>query len=141
MVDASYKMLWREDIPVISRKDVNGLDTSITVVAGDYKGISAVPPTPHSWANDSDNNVAIWIISMEKGSSFVLPAASIGSIINRSLYFFEGQSINVAGKEVSGHSVIDVDGEAEVNIINGEANTRMLLLQGRPINEPVAQHG
>ena len=59
-------------------KDANGLDTSITIVAGTYKGISAVPPTPHSWAMDSDNDVAIWVITMQKGASFAIPASLIG---------------------------------------------------------------
>ena len=63
------------------------------------------------------------------------------SIVNRSLYFYEGGSITIANEEVKAGNAIDLEPNQNVMIEckGGEAN--ILLLQGKPINEPVAQYG
>jgi len=139
MVEAHYKMLWNENIPIHRQQDENGKTTEIRIIAGEYNDIKAAEPNPDSWAADPENHVAIWNIQMEANAELTLPAAFQG--INRSLYFFEGYSIAIEGKEIRVSRGIDLDPEKEVVIKNGNQDSRLLLLQGRPINEEVVQHG
>ncbi|MGD2039812.1 MAG: pirin-like C-terminal cupin domain-containing protein, partial [Anaerolineae bacterium] len=59
----------------------------------------------------------------------------------RTLFFFEGSSIHVAGTEVPSYHAADVRGDQPIPIKNGPDATRILVLQGNPIAEPVAQYG
>jgi redox-sensitive bicupin YhaK (pirin superfamily) len=68
-----------------------------------------------------------------------LPAAEAG--LNRALYFFEGQSAKIGGHTIAAKHGIKLQPDAALSITNSDAPARLLLLQGRPINEPVAQHG
>ena len=61
--------------------------------------------------------------------------------LNRSIYFYKGSSLNVGGEGVSANQAIELNGDHEVVLENGSEESRLLLLQGRPINEPVAQYG
>jgi redox-sensitive bicupin YhaK (pirin superfamily) len=81
-----YKMLWSEKIPEVSEE--NG-KVFIRVIAGKYGTTTAVPPAPDSWAADTENHVAIWLIRMAPNSEWTLPAAP--TMVNRSLYFYRGR--------------------------------------------------
>jgi redox-sensitive bicupin YhaK (pirin superfamily) len=134
-----YKMLWKEDIPKQKLKDGNGKIIEITVVAGSLNGLEAVPPAPDSWAAKAENEVAIWLIRMEANAKWILPAAS--ELASRSLYFHKGASMKVSGEEISSYKAIDLDASQSVSLVNGPEKSHFLLLQGRPIQEPVVQYG
>ena len=55
--------------------------------------------------------------------------------------FFKGQSVTIADQRVAGHAVVEVRADAEVELVNGDTESEFLVLQGRPIGEPVAQYG
>lgn len=138
-VEPHYKMLWSEDIPVYEHRDEDGRKTVIDIIAGELGGLSAIAPAPDSWASDPENEVAIWTISMEANAEWILPASD--KKVNRSLYFFKGDSIEIAGKEVKVYNGIDLNSKSELHIKNGDKDGQFLFLQGRPINETVVQHG
>ncbi len=138
-VKPHYKMLWKEDIPVHSLIDKKGKAIDITIIAGSINGLEAVPPAPDSWAAKAENEVAIWLIRLEAGASWDLPPASEG--ISRSLYFYHGSAINVSGKEISSYKALDLEASFAVTLENGPDESRLLMLQGRPIEEPVVQYG
>jgi redox-sensitive bicupin YhaK (pirin superfamily) len=77
---------------------------------------------------------------MASGASWTLPAAA-GEGTRRTLYFFKGGSVFVAGRELSGHAAIELAGNSAVALVNGDETAEFLLLQGQPIGEPVVQHG
>lgn len=138
-VDPHYKMLWSEDIPVVRSQDQNGRSTSIRIIAG-YLGSDQAPePAPDSWARNFENQVAIWLIEMDAQAETTLPAAGVQT--RRSLFFFEGSSTRVGEAQVPGYHAAEVRGDQPVSIKNGSEPARMLLLQGNPIAEPVAQYG
>ena len=139
MATPHFAMLWGDSIPTYQENDENGKLISIKVVAGNIGGVKAPAPAPNSWAANADHEVAIWTIKMEPNSKWVLPRASADA--NRSLYFYDGKTIQVAGKDISNHLAIELKADEEVNITNGERESSLLLLQGRPINEPVVQYG
>lgn len=134
-----FNMLWAEDIPVVSEKDKNGKITEVTIIAGKVGDISAPAPAPDSWANEPENEVGIWLIKMEANAEWTIPSASIE--VNRSLYFYRGTTINIAGVTIESYHSVDLLADQKVIIENGNEAAYLLLLQGKPINEPVVQHG
>lgn len=138
-VKPHYKMLWKEDIPKLKLISENGKSIEITVVAGSVNDLEAVPPAPDSWAAQAKNEVAIWLISMEAQSTWELPPAS--EQVLRSLYFYKGSKITISGEEISSFKAIDLQAYQSVSLENGPDEGHLLLLQGRPIEEPVVQYG
>jgi redox-sensitive bicupin YhaK (pirin superfamily) len=88
----------------------------------------------------SDADVAIWTIHMEPGARWTLPAAS-GDGTRRQLYFFKGGVVRIGGEEARSGHAIEVRSNRDIELVNGEEPAEFLLLQGRPIGEPVAQYG
>lgn len=136
MVEPHYKMLWREDIPVYVSDDRK---TEVVVVAGSFNGIVASAPPPQSWAADPANEVAIWIIDMKENATTELPPASPG--LSRTLYFFNGKSLQVSSTPLAPYHCVSLESHQSAQIENGSTRSRLLLLQGKPINEPTVQHG
>ncbi|MHC1775387.1 MAG: pirin family protein [Lentimicrobium sp.] len=134
-----FKMLWAEDIPQISATDSNGKKTEITIIAGHLGDTEALAPAPDSWASDPINELAIWLIRMEAGAAWTLPAAGEG--LNRTLYFYLGASVSVNGTLVTPDYAIEVRPDKDLNLKNGDQEGFLLMLQGKPINEPVEQYG
>jgi quercetin 2,3-dioxygenase len=133
-----FAMLWSDKISSFVTSD-SGLTTQVKVIAGNVDHVKAPDPAPNSWAADPDNEVAIWLIRMDAGASWSLPTASTGA--NRSLYFYNGTSIKIAGDDFTAHQAIELEADQPVLLENGNSVSWLLLLQGKPINEPVAQYG
>jgi redox-sensitive bicupin YhaK (pirin superfamily) len=145
MAAPHFTMLWAPDIPLLTATDGQGRTTEVAVIAGrlDHAGVGAPlppPPPPDSWAAQADADVAIWTVRMAPGAHWTLPAAT-GAGTQRQLYFFKGASVTAAGQAVPAASAITLRADADVELVNGEEAAEFLLLQGRPIGEPVAQHG
>ncbi len=95
-------------------------------------------PPQHSWANDEKNEVAVWLLTMKPGSSIELPTA--GQHVNRSLFYFRGGNIKVVGQKVPVMTGLELDATLSCKI-EAEDEAEIMVIQGRPIDEPVAQHG
>jgi quercetin 2,3-dioxygenase len=134
-----FKMLWAEDIPEVTMSDDNDKKTRITLVAGRYGSTNAPAPAPDSWAAEPENEVAIWPVKMEAGAKWTIPAAS--PEVQRTLYFYKGNSIKVAGIDITQMNSVQMFAGQDVVVESGDTECFMLLLQGKPINEPVVQHG
>jgi quercetin 2,3-dioxygenase len=134
-----YKMLWAEEMAKLMLEDDQSKTTHITLIAGELNGTRAVLPAPDSWAANPENEVAIWIIQMEPGAVWTLPAAR--SAVKRNVYFFEGSTLKVAGSAVSASNAFELASGEAVQLEAGAEPVRLLLLQGRPIGEPVVQYG
>lgn len=149
MVPASFVMQWAEHIPRV-HLDAQGAvsqaaqaaGTAITVWSGTLFGTTSLDSTPNSWAKDPSNEVGIFYAVLKPGARFTLPAAAAGAAINRAVYFLEGNALSVGGKALADHAYITLDAGVEAPLANtGTADVELLVLQGRPIAEPVAQHG
>jgi redox-sensitive bicupin YhaK (pirin superfamily) len=101
--------------------------------------VKAPAPPPHSWASAPDSDVGIWTIKMEPGARWTLPAAAAGT--NRTLYLFEGGGIRAAGRELAGGHQFDLQPDLPLELENGATASEALMLQGKPIGEPIARHG
>lgn len=138
-VKPHFKMLWSEDIPLVRIQDESGKSVEINVIAGSIGNVTALDPAPDSWAAEPENEVAIWTIKMEAGAQWRIAAASEQA--NRTLYFFRGTSIQIDGEEIPVEKAIQLKPNQDSVIENGSTDGYFLLLQGKPINEPVVQYG
>jgi quercetin 2,3-dioxygenase len=138
-----FTMLWSEDIPHEVSTDCRGAVTEVTYIAGSPSGTATARPQhppPDSWASDPAADLAIWTIKMSPGSQWTVPAAG-SRHPRRTLYFLKGDSLVANGEIIPVHSAVEVDPAQSVELANGAVPGELLMLQGRPIGEPVAQHG
>lgn len=154
MVEPHFTMLWDHDIPRIVHTDERGATVEITVVAGELEGHVPPSPPPASWASRAEADVAIWHIRLDPGTTWTMPAARNPDTV-RVLYVFDGPGVVVDGDEAvagSTGAVVQCDsavrlGHASSGVSSGvssgatTATTEVLVLQARPIGEPVARYG
>jgi redox-sensitive bicupin YhaK (pirin superfamily) len=134
-----FTMLWADAVPRHEVRDSSGRVSEVTVVAGRFGDVTPPRPPPRSWASRPEGDVAIWTIRMEPGARLTLPAAAPGS--NRSLYLFAGHELAIGGTTVASGNVAALRADAPAELVNGDAPADILVLQGRPIGEPVAAYG
>ncbi|MBL8910843.1 MAG: pirin family protein [Archangium sp.] len=136
MVEPHFSMLWADTIPSIERDGA-----SVSVIAGNLGDTRAPKPPPSSWASVEGSDVAIWTLKLQPGAKFTLPRAATADS-NRVLYFFGGQQLKVGDERIHRGTGAVLDPEQEAVLENvGEGEAEALLLQGKPIAEPVAQYG
>ena len=139
MCEPHFKMFWHENSTIVNEKDEQDNDIKIKVINGQYKQQEGEIAPPHSWANDKHNYVALWLIELSAHAKWKMPNA--GTQTNRMLYFYEGGDISINDNKVdSGHG-LKLDPIGDTLVENGNKPSKFLLLQGNPINEPVAQYG
>jgi redox-sensitive bicupin YhaK (pirin superfamily) len=139
LAEPHFTMLWDEDIPRVRATDAEGRRTEITVVAGELADHRPPAPPPSSWAARPGSDVAIWHLAADPGARWELPPARHGETV-RTVYVFEG-SLRLEGREVPAPMGALVRAEPPVGVEAGPAGAEALVLQGRPIGEPVAQYG
>jgi len=139
MVEPHFKMFWKEAIANYTHTDSANKKTTVEVIAGKIGNSVAPLPPPDSWAADPKNEVAIWNMKLEVGATFTLPKASAG--INRTIYFYEGSSLTVAGTTIDKYTAIELKADVDVELKAGTEPVSILMLQGKPIGEPVMQYG
>jgi redox-sensitive bicupin YhaK (pirin superfamily) len=135
MVSPHFSMLWNKDIP---RVKADGAE--ITVIAGPLGDAVPAKAPPKSWASRPDTGLAIWSIVIEPGKKWTMPPAS-DRRVTRTLYFFRGTSLAINGESLSEHAAIVVKNDIALELEAGGDRVDILMLQGRPIGEPVVQHG
>ena len=139
MVNPYFSMQWDHTIPRHEVRDDAGRSTQITVIAGSIADTKPQAPPPDSWAARADADVAIWSIRMTAGATWTMPAARAGT--NRTLYFFRGEGARIADRSFKDKAGVRLRPEVPVTIVAGPDGAELLLLQGRPIGEPVVQYG
>ena len=102
--------------------------------------MTPLAPPPDSYASQAEADLAIWTLKMPPGARFTLPAAR-GAGTRRKLYFFKGEHLTVRGRSIAEAAAIELRADADVELLNGPTTSELLMLQGRPIGEPVAQYG
>jgi hypothetical protein len=134
-----FTMMWAPTVPRRILRDEAGGETELMVVAGRFGDLAAPPPPPASWASRADSDLAIWTLKMAPRARLTLPAT--GAETSRRLYFFAGSTLRVGERSVGSGTAIDTAAGIEVPLENGPDAAQLLVLQGRPIGEPVVQHG
>lgn len=135
MVPPYFGMLWSESIPTIEPSP----GVSVDLIAGAMPGHVPPSPPPDSWASRPESELAIWLIRLAPGASWTLPNASPG--VNRMLHCFLGDDVRVDSTRVEAKVGVRLDASASATLDNKGEPAEFLLLQGKPINEPVFQLG
>jgi quercetin 2,3-dioxygenase len=143
MAQPRFSMLWAEDLPRHVFIDSFGGRTEVTCIAGGFSedSVAAMPPTPpDSWASSPESDLAIWMVNLAPGAPLTLPPA-FGKLTRRSLLFYKGSTVQINGVVTGCSNAIELDANQPAEIINGPTTSNLLMLQGRPISEPVVQVG
>ena len=141
MVEPYFTMLWNERTPRIQHVDANGAATEVTVIAGPLGDTNAPTPPPNSWAARSEADVAVWHIRIDAGGTWTMPKANGAGTI-RVLYAFEGSTLQIGDADpIAAGTGAAVTADVPLLLQAGDGPIEVMVLQGRPIGEPVAQHG
>ena len=141
MVPPHFAMLWGHEIPRHTFLDDAGRATEVTVVAGELVAGQRPPaPPPHSWASRPDTDVGIFHADLPAEGSWVLDAASHPDTV-RTVYVFRGGSVRIGSTEVEGGHGAVVRSDRPVTMVDTGDGAQVLVLQGRPIGEPIVQYG
>ena len=140
LVEPYFTMLWDADIPRLRTTDAQGCPIVVTVIAGALSGVTPLAPPPNSWAAHDEADMAIWSIALADGATWTVPAAR-GRHTARTLHVFSGRALRVGETTVPCPAAITVHANLDIEIQAVDGPVEILLLQGRPIAEPVAQYG
>jgi len=135
MTDPYFTMLWDQDVPRVTAPGVD-----VSVIAGRLGTVDAPPPPPNSWANRPEADVAIWLVRLDAGARWTLPAAT-GPDTLRTLYCFEGSGLDIDGTTIDADTAALLEPHRDAQLTAGDTEVQCLLLQGRPIGEPVERYG
>jgi quercetin 2,3-dioxygenase len=157
MAPPHFSMFWADDVPVVD----TGTGATVTVVAGSFgvpDGRVHTPPSPppKSWGARPESDLAIWHVELAPGGTCTLPAA-VGPDTVRTLYVFDPDptpdgsvvEVEVAGTPLPAGTAAVVEASLPTSLkapagASGAEQSRprhVLVLQGRPIAEPVARYG
>jgi hypothetical protein len=139
-VEPHFSMFWSENIPRARFGGPGAPMAEVTVIAGELEGHQAPAPPPHSWAARPDADVAIWTIRIQAGAHWDVPPARHADTL-RTWYFFEGERLLVDGEPVAPPTALVLATGRSVRLEAAGGEVDALLLQARPIGEPVAHYG
>lgn len=138
-VDPHFKMLWKEVIPIVTHTDEAKRSTRVRVIAGTMQEVVAPEPTPDSWAADPQHAVGVFTVHMEANATWILPKTSPEA--TRSVFFYKGKDVRIAGSAVAVGHILELEAGEVIEIQNGNEDAYFLVLEGKPIGEPVVKYG
>lgn len=147
MVDAHFTMFWDDQVPRLTigaGADGDGPGGEVTVIAGRLPGADEPPaPPPASWASRPESDLAIWHVVLDEGAAWTMPRAA-GPETVRTLYVFDGDgALRIAGHDgdLGRDTGVVVESQVALDLSAVGGRTEVLVLQGRPLGEPVARYG
>lgn len=114
----------------------SGTGATVKVIAGNYLKTSG------SFPGGGRLDPTYLDVKMDPGSSFTLETkegyATIVYVLSGSLYYNEGSVASELGQGDA--TVFSREGD-RISLLNGESESRMIVLAGRPLNEQVSWYG
>lgn len=132
MVPPDFKMLWADTIPKIKKDKFE-----VSIISGEFDDRKYYEAPKNSWAANQENEVNILLVKMEKGATFNYPAKKN---LNRSIYFFIGDQVVLNGTHINGKQGLFLTADEELEIVASDIS-EFLILEAKPIGEPVVQYG
>ena len=134
MTDPGYEMIWAHEVPHIQLESGD-----VRIISGSWNEHVAPAAPSASWANNPDNEVALYILTVKAGGSVELPIASAEA--NRMMYHISGGVATVESHQLKPTYGMELHANLPTVIEANHENVRVLILQGKPIAEPVSKHG
>lgn len=134
MVEPDYKMLWKEEIPVIENESYR-----VDLITGKFAGQEGPKPTKASWAYDEKSNFRIMLIHLGENSEIKIDGVSPS--LNRNLYPYEGLYVYINDEKIQGKRHLKLKGEEDFIIKTGDSPSSLLLLEAEPLKEPIINDG
>ena len=134
-----FKMFWNEEVPRVRSTHHDEYHANITVIAGKFGDVTALPPPDASWAAVTEANVAIWLIDLDHKASLTLPKQPHGT--TRALYHVEGMNVQLSTETLLPKHAAVLNQEALHHLSAPHGQATVLLLQALPIGEAIVQHG
>jgi|SRR5665213_1381171 len=132
MSPPAFKMLWAPLQPVLP-----GTNAELTLIAGAMDGKVAPAPPKDSYASRPGSDILIAVIGARPSGRYRLPPGPSG--VNRCLYLYRG-AWTLNGEARQAGQVLQVNPEIPIDLEASEG-AELLVLQGRPLNEPVVSQG
>jgi quercetin 2,3-dioxygenase len=136
MVNPDFKMLWAHKIPTIIENEGK---VQISLICGQYKDKQYNDSPTKSWAHEAENEVHIMLVKLKAGGVFKLEQSKAKT--NRTLYFFEGKQISLNQQRINSKTGVNLDSNNALEITTSDQVVEFLILQAKPINEPIVQYG
>ena len=134
MTEPGYEMIWAHQVPHIQ---LDGGD--VRIISGSWREHVAPSAPSASWANNTENEVARYILTVKAGSSVELPTASAEA--NRMMYHIDGGTATVETHQLKPRYGMELHANFSTVVEANAEDVRVLILQGKPIAEPVSKHG
>ena len=132
--DPGYEMIWANDV---APHDIPG--GTVRVISGTWNELESPPPPEASWAHDPNNEVGIYIVSIAPRETVTIPRTN--EDVNRMLYHVDGGDAMIEDQTLFSRHGMELNSTIETQLSAGDETVRVLILQGKPIDEPVVQHG
>lgn len=134
-VDPHFDMIWSHEIPEWEDKGV-----FVRLVYGNWNGKEQLKSPPNSWASNELNHVVIAQLIIAPNARFTFEEVADG--IARNLFFYQGDQLTIDAQTLSENQGIRLEASEQCTLINNsERPASLILMQGRPIGEPVAKYG
>ncbi|MDA8364069.1 MAG: pirin family protein [Gammaproteobacteria bacterium] len=119
-----------QDFPAAQIPTVDAGGTRVKVISGEYAMRRGPVDDPHT-------DVTYLDVSLAPDSEF---SHRLHPDLHTFLYVFEGQT-GVGGQRVAAHNLVAFGPGDQIALAAGEHGARLILVAGRPLNEPVVQYG
>jgi redox-sensitive bicupin YhaK (pirin superfamily) len=133
-VEAHFDMIWSESIPSWTQ---DGVFTRL--IFGQLDGQTQSVCPPNSWAAEAENQLQLVQYIIDPGATLILTPHQ--GDVNRALYLYKGDATlnQVLVEEGQG---VYIEADEHLSLENpSDKPAFLLLMQGRPIEEPVAKYG
>eukprot|EP00040_Diaphanoeca_grandis_P024512 m.134795 g.134795 ORF g.134795 m.134795 type:complete len:362 (-) comp29758_c0_seq2:133-1218(-) len=137
MCSPAFVMHWADEVVKFKSDDKLG---DVIVWSGSLNEHTSCAPPPDSYASDPKNNVGVFHLTIQPQGKVVLPTSAA---VNRWAYFLEGETAAINTEAIKPKTILELKANVQATLENTHSTkvVEILILEGNPIGEPVAQHG
>ncbi|MGX7030123.1 pirin family protein [Vagococcus zengguangii] len=137
MVEGSYEMHWREELPTVVLDKEKPSENYLKVLAGSYLDASAPKPSEVSYGHDENHYVNIWEGQLEQGKTLTIP--QFPEEVPVQLFIRSGE-VSVDGNKITAPSLLVYTSDSDVDFTVTEA-LDFMVFTGKTIDEEVFAYG